>query len=235
MTYLWASATHIGLHRELNEDSSWPTTPGSGKGPVVAAVADGMGGHAGGEVASRLALQAAIARKGNAAQRVAAANAAVIDGIVVEPRMAGMGTTLTLGIFRSNRILEIGHVGDSRAYLLRDGDLTRLTRDHTLVAELLAEGRISDEEARDHPQRNRLTRAIGTTEQITIDTAKKELSGGDRILLCSDGLTSEVTDDRIAPLLGRGSPEEAAWALVEAANSAGGHDNVTVVVVDCLP
>jgi len=232
MTYLWAAATHIGLHRSQNQDAAYPEGSGTESGAFVAAVADGMGGHAGGEVASRLALQAAIAGDVTVAQRLASANTAVVEGVIEEPALAGMGTTLTLGAFGPDGKLEIGHVGDSRAYLLRGDDLRQLSHDHTLVAELLAAGRISAEDVRGHPQRNLLTRSLGMAQVLEIDSVEETLESGDRVLLCSDGLTTMMADDDIAKVLKKGVPEEAAWNLIEAANSAGGFDNVTVVIVD---
>jgi protein phosphatase len=235
MKYQWATATHIGLFRTQNQDAVWPEEPGADEGPLVAAVADGMGGHAGGEVASRLALQAAISRRGSATQRVAAANKAVVEGVIDEPALSGMGTTLTLGIFEPDGRLEVGHVGDSRAYLLHGDEFRRLTTDHTLVAELVESGRLRPDQVESHPQRNLLTRAIGMAQDLNIDTASEELAPGDRVLLCSDGLWNMVGTDDIASILASGPPEEAAWNLVEAANAAGGQDNVTVAIVAALP
>lgn len=231
MNYQWATATHIGLFRTQNQDAVWPEEPGAGAGPLIAAVADGMGGHAGGEVASRLALQAAIARKGTAAQRVAAANQAVVEGVIEEPGLSGMGTTLTLAVFETDGRFDIGHVGDSRAYLQDGEELRPITTDHTLVAELVEAGRLRPDQVETHPQRNLLTRAIGMAQDLNIDTVSETLEPGSRVLLCSDGLWNMVTDDGIASILAAGPPEDVAWNLVEAANSAGGLDNVTVVVV----
>lgn len=232
MSYLWAAATHIGLHRTQNQDAAYPEGAGTEEGPFIAAVADGMGGHTGGDVASRLALQAAVARDTSVQERVAAANTAVVDGVIEEPALAGMGTTLTLGAFDKAGKLVIGHVGDSRAYLLHDGQLTQLSHDHTLVADLLAAGRIKEEDVRGHPQRNLLTRSLGMAQTIDIYSVEHDLEPGDRVLLCSDGLTTMLTDAEITKILKKGVPEETAWNLVEAANKAGGFDNVTVVIVD---
>jgi protein phosphatase len=146
-----------------------------------------------------------------------------------------MGTTLTLGIFEPDGRLEVGHVGDSRAYLLHGDELRRLTTDHTLVAELVESGRLRPDQVDSHPQRNLLTRAIGMAQDLNIDTASEELAPADRVLLCSDGLWNMVGTDDIASILASGPPEEAAWNLVEAANAAGGQDNVTVAIVAALP
>ena len=127
----------------------------------------------------------------------------------------------------------IGHIGDSRAYRLRGGELTQLTRDHTLVADLVAEGRLEPADVRRHPQRNLLTRVIGMAKEVEVDEASTPAEPGDRFLLCSDGLTNMVDDAGIAELLGRdGEVVQSVWALIEAANEAGGEDNITVIVVD---
>ncbi len=235
MRFLWATATHVGMVRGGNEDSVYPTDPGQSDESLLAAVADGMGGHVGGEVASRTALEAAVATDGTPAHRLRAANDAVVAAITDDPALTGMGTTLTLGIFDGSGTLDLGHIGDSRGYLYRGGELTQLTSDHTLVAELIASGRIRPEDAATHPQRHLVTRAIGIAGAIDVDEESIALEAGDRVLLCSDGLTTMVNDDDVATILGRTpTPDDAAWALVEAANAAGGHDNVTVVVVDVL-
>jgi protein phosphatase len=143
-----------------------------------------------------------------------------------------MGTTVTLAELDADGTGRFAHVGDSRAYLWHDDELTQLTQDHTVVAEWLAAGAITEDEAKTHPRRGMLTRSVGVSPSVAVDTFESELAAGDRLLLCSDGLNGMVRDDRIAALLSTGTPEEAAWALVEAANAAGGHDNITVLVVD---
>lgn len=236
MRYTWASATSVGLVRDGNEDSVRPTTDGSVEAPVVVAIADGMGGAVAGEVASQLAIDAAMEQDATAAisprDRVLAGNSAVIRAIANDYSLAGMGTTLTLGLFTADGKLQVGHVGDSRMYLLRNGTLSQITTDHTLVAELLAMGRITPAQAKTHPRRNLITRVIGT-HILDVEETEHQLQPGDRILLCSDGLTDMVADEDIAAILHKAeSPTEAAWSLVEAANSAGGVDNTTVAVVD---
>lgn len=239
MRYSWAIESHVGLVRSGNEDSFAPDNDGAGEGPVVIAVADGMGGHTAGEVASRLAIEAATAEGFEPAldpvARVESANAAVSDAVAADPQLAGMGTTLTLGVFHADGSLRIAHVGDSRAYLLRGGNLRQITVDHTLVAELVAGGILTPEQARTHPRRHMVTQSIGMPE-VRIDTIEEHLEPGDRVLLCSDGLTIMVEDAAVARILGdAASPSEAAWNLVTAANAAGGHDNTTVAVVDVAP
>jgi protein phosphatase len=234
MNYTWAGATHVGRVRTNNEDFFEPTTDGVSSGPVVVAVADGMGGHVAGEVASRLAIDAAMEADGNSLDRVLAGNTRVVEAVVADPSLAGMGTTLTLVALSAEGELDLAHIGDSRAYRLREGELEQITSDHTLVAELVAEGRLDPKEVRAHPQRNLLTRVIGMGKKIEIDQMTDRALSGDRLLLCSDGLTAMVDDPEIAQLLSRDTPEEAVWALIEAANNAGGEDNITVVVVDTI-
>ena len=238
MKYTWATATHVGHVREQNEDSVAPAIDGTAQGPVVVAVADGMGGAASGEVASALALSAATAgppADTDTTRRITDGNRAVLDAVLSDPSHAGMGTTMTLGVFDAEGTLHLGHVGDSRAYLLRKGELSRLTTDHTYVMELVEKGHLTPEEALTHPRRNLITRVVGM-ENVTADESKVSLSPGDRILLCSDGLTDMLNDEEIGRiLLAEHSGPGAAWALVEAANAAGGIDNTTVAIVDVHP
>lgn len=233
MSYIWATATHVGRVRTGNEDSVYPEEGGSGDGPLLAVVADGMGGAVAGEIASRLAVDAAVAADGDPETRVTAANTAIVEAVIADPSLGGMGTTATLAMFEEDGTVNIGHVGDSRGYRLRGGELAQITRDHSLVAELLAAGKIEADEVRNHPQRNLVTRALGMAQRVPVDTLTEHTEAGDRILLCSDGLNGMITDEEIAEILRSDDPPEAvAWALVEAANEAGGVDNVTVVIVD---
>jgi serine/threonine protein phosphatase PrpC len=225
------SATDIGRVRERNEDSVLVDPP-------LYVVADGMGGHRGGQVASQVALEAmegfATEGRGSLADHVRRANRAVWDRSVEDERLSGMGTTLTAALIDGARAL-IAHVGDSRAYLLRDGSLQQLTTDHTLVARMVKSGEITEAEAEVHPHKNVLTRALGTDEQVEVDEDSIALVDGDRVLLCSDGLTGMVTEDQIQAILENSDqPQQAADRLVKAANRAGGIDNITVVVLDAV-
>ncbi len=233
MRYTIATATHVGRVRDGNEDAVYPVEDESTVGPVIVAIADGMGGHAAGEVASATAISAAVgASDESAVARVEAANAAVLAAAAESSARAGMGTTLTLAIFWPDGRLEMGHVGDSRAYLLRNDRLTQLTIDHTFVRELIAQGRLAPEEAATHPRRHMLTRTVGM-ENVRVDSLDIHLLPGDRVMLCSDGLTGMVSDTRVARILSNTPvPADAVWSLVEAANAAGGLDNTTVAVVD---
>ncbi len=235
MSYRWAVATHPGNVRAGNEDSAWPTTSGAGEGPLLVMVADGMGGAVAGEVASRLAVETAKSADGDIGERVLEANQAILSTVEERPELRGMGTTLTLfELHEEDRLARFAHVGDSRAYLLRDGELTQLTEDHTVVNMYLQTGAIGPDEVAGHPQRSLITRAVGLTPDLDVDTGNLTLEPGDRLLLCSDGVNSMIDDAAIADALAVPSAEEAAWLLVEQANLAGGHDNITALVVDVV-
>jgi protein phosphatase len=235
MRYVWATATHPGLIRDANEDAVLPEDDGTGDGPLTVAVADGMGGHAAGEIASSIAIETAASGEGTAAERIARANQAVWRGGVERTDRTGMGTTLTLGVFHADGTLDVGHVGDSRLYLARRGGLLQVTGDHSLVAEYLASGQITEEEAENHPRRNVITRALGIEPDIEVDEHTVHLRPGDRVLLCTDGLTTMVAPDELKTIMVENeSPQAAAWALIESANKAGGEDNITVAVVDAI-
>jgi PPM family protein phosphatase len=223
------AATDIGQVREGNEDSYLIVEP-------LYAVADGMGGHRGGEVASNLALETVQGmferREGSLAEQVAEANRAVFDRSQSDRRVSGMGTTLTAARVDGNRV-HLVHVGDSRAYLLRGGELTQITEDHTLVHRMVLEGEISEEEAETHPHRSVLTRALGVDRNIQVDEGDIEVAPGDRLLLCTDGLTGMVPEKQILEiLLETLDPQQAVDELVKGANRAGGIDNITAVILD---
>ncbi len=222
-------ATDIGRVRERNDDSYLVEPP-------LYAVADGMGGHRGGDVASQLALvtieELFRSGRGSLAQQVKEANATVFERSSADTAVAGMGTTLTAAQIEGEQA-HLVHVGDSRAYLLRAGALRQLTEDHTLVNRMVRAGEITRQEADVHPHRNVLTRALGTEPDVDVDESDLGLLEGDRLLLCSDGLTGMVTEEQIQAILeATETPQEAADRLVRAANRAGGIDNITVVVLD---
>jgi protein phosphatase len=199
------------------------------------AIADGMGGHVAGEVASWTAIEAVRAAVANGRpinDAIVQANDAIIERSQTDPTLAGMGTTMTAVVVAGGSRLLVGHVGDSRAYLLRDGTLGRLTDDHSLVGELVREGRLTAEQAESHPQKAIVTRALGTDSDVDVDVYSVDVQVGDRIILCSDGLTDMVRErdiERIAR--GEADPQRTAELLVDAANHAGGVDNITVVVL----
>lgn len=229
--------TDVGRVREGNEDGFMSDDP-------LFAVADGMGGHQGGEVASHLALET-LSRgaprspddgdpTGRLAEVVREANRAVLEKASADPALHGMGTTLTAVVTGEGQI-HLAHVGDSRAYLLRDGQLRRLTKDHTVVERMVDQGRLTPEEAEIHPQRSILTNALGVDTDIQVDEATHDMRPGDRLLLCSDGLTGMVGEEEIAGILtDNGDPQVAAETLVAAANEAGGQDNITALVLDAI-
>ncbi len=236
-TFRSGSATDVGRVRSNNQDSHLVR-----EGELFA-VADGMGGHQGGEVASATALEI-LGRAYDEAttptlvRAVRSANQAVFDKASGDPDLKGMGTTLTaLADVNTpeGRRLAIVNVGDSRLYRFRDGAIEQLTEDHSLVASLVRQGRITAEEAESHPQRNILTRARGIDEAVAVDSWEVEPVPGDRFLICSDGLFNEVAENRIVSTLQRLEvPGDAAQELVRLANEGGGRDNITAVVVDVV-
>ena len=226
-----AGRSDPGRKRRRNEDTFVLEPP-------LFAVADGMGGAQAGEVASRIA--AAAFREFHDADQLAPpervnaiiqeANRRIYERAQTDAGASGMGTTVTAAIVQGDQIA-IGHVGDSRAYRLSEGRLEQLTDDHSLVADLIRTGRLTPEQAEAHPQRSVITRALGTDSEVDVDTRTVEAQPGDVFLLCSDGLTTMVPDERILELLqGSASLEQAAKALVKAANKGGGEDNITVVL-----
>lgn len=234
MTVRWAAATDVGRARERNEDAYYG-------GRRLFAVADGLGGHKAGEVASKMAVEAIAALDGDPGADVAAAlpetireaNRAVYAHALRDPSTRGMGTTLT-ALAIDGDVARLAHVGDSRCYLIRDGEITMLSRDHTLVAQMIEEGSITPAQAEVHPQRSVLTRALGAEPAVDVDTLDVPLHAGDRLLLCSDGLTSAVVEDDLDRLASDPDPTEACRMLVDEANARGGPDNITVVIVDVL-
>jgi protein phosphatase len=197
-----------------------------------------MGGHRAGEVASAIALEAlraAMAAGQPLRDAIEGANDAVLEKSVSDQELRGMGTTLTAGTLGTDGNLLIGHVGDSRAYLVRDGELTQITNDHSLVEEMVRGGELTPEQAESHPRRSIITRALGIDPEVDVDVYPVAVRPGDRILLCSDGLTTMLRGEEIAEILEREpQPERAARLLVDAANAAGGEDNVTAVVVEVV-
>jgi protein phosphatase len=224
-----ASISDAGRKRRRNEDAYV-------REPPLFAVADGMGGAQAGEIASRLAaaaLRSAPLELGGERQvieLIQEANRRVYERSSEDDAVSGMGTTMTVALVEDGWV-RIGHVGDSRGYLIRDGQLEQLTEDHSLVAELVRSGKLSPEEAEVHPQRSVITRALGTEPDVDVDAFSVETKAGDVFMLCSDGLTSMVDDGTILELVGkhRGDLKKAAKALVDAANKGGGEDNITIV------
>jgi PPM family protein phosphatase len=226
----YAVASDTGRKRRRNEDNYVVAPP-------LFAVADGMGGAQAGEVASRLAASALEAEDSNGLQGlerldalIQEANRRIYDRATSDPSASGMGTTTTAALVEGMTVV-IGHVGDSRAYLVRGEQMEQLTEDHSLVNELLKTGRLSEEEANVHPQRSVITRAVGTDPDVDVDGFTIEAEEGDVFLLCSDGLTDMVEDEEILEVVHthRDDLDKAVKALVAAANRGGGEDNITAV------
>jgi len=230
----YAVRSDVGLLREGNEDSAYA-------GPRLLAVADGMGGHAAGEVASSLTI-ASMAKLDSEppggdmlaelASAVTAANARLQEMIIANPAVEGMGTTLT-ALFWSDGHAAVCHIGDSRGYLLREGELYQITHDHTLVQSLVDEGKISVDDVSTHPQRSLLLRALDGRSVAEPDLSIHDSQAGDRYLLCSDGLSGVVSDETLRETLATiEDPEAVARQLIELALHGGGPDNITCIVAD---
>jgi len=239
MRLVFAAATDVGRMRKNNEDSYLSAKP-------VAAVADGMGGHSAGEVASAIAIEelAALGERGpwenetaatdDLKQAILRANRRIREMAASDRKLNGMGTTL-VALLQDGDMVHVANVGDSRGYLLRQGELSQVTVDHSLVQELVDDGRLSPEDAERHPQRSVITRALGIDPEVEFDLFTYKLQVGDRLLLCSDGLSDVVEPTQIRNVLLRvRSPQKAARQLVTVANEQGGPDNITVIVVEAV-
>ena len=233
----WAARTDVGRARDRNEDSFFA-------GDHVFVVADGLGGHNAGDVASSLAVEPfkALDRRvdGQPSERVARlltdtvleANRAVYRRAQSDAKVRGMGTTLT-AVAITNGAAHLAHVGDSRCYLLRGGAMNQLSNDHTLVARMVQEGKLTTEQAEVHPQRSILTRALGAEPEVDVDSLEVDLLPGDRLLLCSDGLSSVIPEERIREILSSATElDNGCGLLIDEANAQGGPDNITVVAVE---
>lgn len=241
---LTVNRSDIGRIRMANEDRSWAGVTSGGL--TMAIVADGMGGHQAGDVASQLAVDAfreameplQAGASAEEAQRclreaIARANEVVYDMASRNEQYHNMGTTVVAALFIEESLLVIGHIGDSRAYRISSGSaITQLTEDHTLVNELVRSGQISAEEAAHHPRRNVLTRALGTDDEVELDVQTFDWSGDDILLLCSDGLSGMISDEDILQAVSaQASLDEKADRLISMALAAGGDDNITVVLL----
>lgn len=240
-----AALSVVGQVRQNNEDSFGHFEPENAKeleakGRLFV-VADGMGGHRGGEIASELAVRSVqkfyyssdeTDRASVLKQALDHANGEIYEKSMTDSALTGMGTTCTAVLIHGGSA-HFAHVGDSRAYVLRGGILDQVTRDHSLVGEMVRSGMITDEDARHHPKRNVITRSLGIQEEIVTDTPRSpfELDKGDVLLLCSDGLTSLVDDGEISGVLASGETGPACQSLVDLANDRGGKDNITVIVI----
>ncbi|GIS83242.1 MAG: hypothetical protein CM1200mP15_18740 [Dehalococcoidia bacterium] len=239
------SATNIGIVRDHNEDDL--LTLHSGDQPTgtdaVLVVADGMGGHLAGEVASRMTvagIREHLREKESVSATIEGSEYGIFLHTIIkevnesvcvagrDPDKLGMGTTCTLAAIREDTLFMV-HVGDSRAYMIRDSEIHQITTDHSWVQERVDEGSMTQEEARFHPNRNMITRAIGLQRNVEIDVLRLDITPGDLLLLCSDGLNSMITDEEILAVIREAQPDSICNDLIDAANKAGGHDNISVI------
>ena len=231
--------TDVGLKRNSNQDFVYASDQKVGRLPSLLIVADGMGGHAAGDLASRVCVETMVSSiEGSGqtetipilAEAVQKANRAVLKKAAEKPVYAGMGTTIVAAVIDGNT-LYVANVGDSRLYLIDDDRIDQITLDHSLVAEMVRSGRISPEQMRNHPEKNIITRAVGGEENVEADFFDVGLHKGDVVLLCSDGLTNMVEDEQIFRIVRREKTlRDAGQKLISAANSAGGRDNISVVL-----
>ena len=241
-------ATHVGLVRKINEDSFYCQEKYEYSKPYICMIADGMGGHNAGEVASTMAvtevkgfLKKAIKNsvgygiedyENLVREAFLFANKCIYNSSMKNKERLGMGTTLTLALIVENNLI-IGHVGDSRMYIIKNGCLSKVTEDHSYVAELIKNGTIKPEEANHHPQKNLITRALGTSRTIEVDVKKVAIEYGDFILMCTDGLSNMLSDDEIlSTATSEREIQSVCHELVDKANLNGGLDNVTVIVIE---
>ncbi len=233
-----AGATDVGRVRRVNQDA-YGYYRDEDRDEVLLVVADGLGGHQGGEVASAMAVEALASkiREGGddpglrLKTAIEAANRQILEAAREDRALDGMGTTIVCLLLAKNRPSVVAHVGDSRLYQLRDEAFTAITEDHSLVATLLREGVLSKEEASQDPRRNQILRALGVHDEVEVEVAEIHPTGGDRYLLCSDGLHGLIDDAEAKRLMvTEDDPRSAASELIAAANSAGGHDNITCLI-----
>jgi serine/threonine protein phosphatase PrpC len=238
-----AGTSHVGRTRRVNQDA-FDRFDFADRGEILVAVADGLGGHRGGETASKMAIgmlgKLCAEGEGDAPTRLVAAieraDAEIRRTASKDRTLKGMGTTIVALLLCESGPSYVAHVGDSRLYRLRSDELDALTEDHSVVAQMVRDGAISHEEARDHPKRNQILRALGVHVDVDVDVAPIDLEAGDTFLLCSDGLYGMLPDDDMRVLTERApDPHTGVAWLIDAANQAGGHDNVTAVMVQVQP
>jgi len=232
--------TDRGLRRELNEDNCNVLVGYSGV-PVCFVIADGMGGHKSGEIASKKAVDSVCSRlletnweiediSDLLKNIICSVNKELYDFSLLNEATQGMGTTLTVSVFKNGK-LYIGHVGDSRVYLIRAKTIEKLTWDHSYIEELVKNGSITKDEAVNHPKKNVITRAVGYESALQVDTYEIDIKENDEVLLCTDGLTNMLSEDEILEILTKEkNPQTACDTLVENANNKGGEDNITVII-----
>lgn len=236
------SMTDIGKKRKINQDFVYTTELPVGPLPNLFLVADGMGGHKAGDYASRCAIETVVDQImgwdddsiiGSLDKAIKYTNKLISEKSKSHEAFNGMGTTLVAATIDENNVMNVANVGDSRLYVVNNREIKQITRDHSLVEEMVRMGGLKKEQAKDHPDKNIITRALGAEDDIEVDYFKVKLEKGDIVLLCSDGLTNMIDDEEIRMILqGRRDIVDKAHSLVEAANNNGGKDNIAVVLVD---
>lgn len=238
----FAAGTDTGLIRNSNEDS-YRIIPESSQNPCVVIIADGMGGHNCGEVASRMTVDYIsdyMERSGSRLfscpdigeeikKLVGETNTAVFEASLTRPEASGMGTTLTMAVIVGSKVT-VAHVGDSRLYIAQSDSMRQVTQDHSYIEELIKNGTLTREEAESHPRKHVITRAIGSSKDLEVDILDFEATEGDVLLLCTDGLTNMICENEIYSIIKDSEPQKACEQLIEAAKSKGGEDNITVIV-----
>ena len=230
-----SSLTDIGNTREMNQDYLYSSEESVGKLPNLFLVADGMGGHKAGEFASRYVVEHIVrsikGSKEEEAESIETANRKLKEYADAHQQMRGMGTTIVAAVIQGRTLL-VANVGDSRLYIVGD-EITQVTQDHSLVQEMVRLGQMDPQSAKNHPDKNIITRAVGVSEKVKIDIFERQLRAGEYIILCSDGLTNMVEDSVILQILhGAGSLSDKAERLIELANKNGGKDNITVIIIE---
>jgi len=235
------SMTDAGRRRDNNEDYMFASETAVGKLPNLFIVADGMGGHKAGEYASKTAVETIVEcirdndsglMVGTIKKAIGEANKKILKEAIIDMEKEGMGTTIVAATIKGDKLIA-ANVGDSRLYVVNENSITQITADHSLVEELIRSGRLGRNEARNHPDKNKITRAVGVFPKVDVDFFETKVAPGDTILLCTDGLTNMVEDEEIKRIiLGQRDIVEKTESLVKAANRNGGTDNITVLLIE---
>lgn len=235
------SMTDTGRRRDINQDYMFTSETAVGKLPNLFIVADGMGGHKAGEYASKTAVETIVEfieasdsglLVASIKKAIGEANKKVLKEAIIDTEKEGMGTTIVVATIKGDKLI-VANVGDSRLYIVNENNITQLTTDHSLVEEMVRSGKIARSEARNHPDKNKITRAVGVFPKVEVDFFEAKIERGDTILLCTDGLTNMVEDEEIKRIvLGQRDLVEKTATLIEAANKNGGTDNITVLLIE---
>ena len=235
------SMTDAGRRREMNQDYMFASDIAVGKLPNLFIVADGMGGHKAGEYASKTAVETIVEYIGNddsgllvaaIKKAIGEANKRVLKESIIDIEKEGMGTTIVAATIKGDKLIA-ANVGDSRLYIINESGITQVTTDHSLVEEMIRSGRIARSEARNHPDKNKITRAVGVFPKVDVDFFETKVAPGDTVLLCTDGLTNMVEDEEIKKIvLGQRDIVEKTQTLIEVANKNGGTDNITALLIE---